>query len=85
LTYHRPFKVHLPNKSKYQNRFDPDNKGDLVWPEAKEGTGVGVYNWHSKMDIASFLGSTPGCSRLKFMPSSYGNGEYRKGLTKRNI
>jgi hypothetical protein len=52
LAYHRPFKVQLPNKRKYQKRFNTDNKRDLVWPKAKEGTGAGVYKWDSKMGIA---------------------------------
>ena len=42
MAYHKLFKVQLPNKRKYQKRFNPDNKEDLAWPKTKEGIGVGV-------------------------------------------
>jgi len=44
LAYHKPFKVDLPKKRKYQNRLNPDNSGDLFWPKTKECTGAGVIN-----------------------------------------
>jgi hypothetical protein len=29
--FHKPFKVHLSNKHEWQNGFNPDNKGGLIW------------------------------------------------------
>jgi hypothetical protein len=43
--YHKPFTVQLPNRSEWQNTFNPNNKGGLVWytdgPETNEGIGSG--------------------------------------------
>jgi ribonuclease HI len=50
--FHKPFKVHLSNKHEWQNGFNPDNKGHLVWytdgSKTNEGTGAGVYKWGSR-------------------------------------
>lgn len=50
--YHKPFKIHLPNKYELQNGFNPDKKGGLVWytdsSKMGESTGVRVYRWDSK-------------------------------------
>jgi len=29
--HHKPFKVHISNKHEWQNGFNTENKGDLVW------------------------------------------------------
>jgi hypothetical protein len=46
-----------------QNRFNPDNKGSLVWctdgSKTDEGAGAGVYEWDSKKAIDSVLDCTP--------------------------
>jgi hypothetical protein len=45
--YHRPFMVKFPDKCNWQNRFNPESKGDLVWytdeHQTNKGTGTGVY------------------------------------------
>jgi hypothetical protein len=47
--YHKPFTVKFPDKCKWQNVFNPDNKGGLVWymdvSKTNTGTGAGVYRW----------------------------------------
>jgi ribonuclease HI len=58
--FHTPFKVHLSNKHEWQNGFNLDNKGGLVWyidrSKTNEGTGVGVYKCGSKRGHSSSLG-----------------------------
>jgi hypothetical protein len=45
--YHKAFTVKFPNKYEWQNRFNPNSKGDLVWymdrSKTNESTGAGVY------------------------------------------
>jgi hypothetical protein len=47
--YHKPFTVKFPDKCEWQNRFNLDSKGGLVWytdgSKTNEGTGAGVYRW----------------------------------------
>jgi hypothetical protein len=47
--YHKPFTVKFPEKYKWQNRFNQDNRGGLVWytdgSKTNKGTGGGVYRW----------------------------------------
>jgi hypothetical protein len=47
--FHKPFKVHLSSKHEWQNGFNPDNKGGLVWytdgSMTNEGTCARVYKW----------------------------------------
>jgi hypothetical protein len=57
LAYHEPFKVQLPNKREYRNRFNPYNKDLLVQNE--EGTGAGVNKLGSKRGIDSFMSLIP--------------------------
>jgi hypothetical protein len=49
--YHKPFTVKFPDKYEWKNRFNPDNKGCLVWCadgyKTNKGTGAGVYRWGS--------------------------------------
>jgi hypothetical protein len=70
--YHKPFTVKFPDKCEWQNGFNPDNKGGLVWYtdrlKTDKGTGADVYRWGSGRGTASALGSTPRYSRLKYMP-----------------
>jgi hypothetical protein len=46
--YHKPCMVKFPEKCGYQNGFDPDNKGGVVWYAArsrtKKVTGVGCID-----------------------------------------
>ena len=50
--YQKPFKVKLPNKCEWQNKFKPDNKGGLVWytdrPKTNTGTGARIYRYGSR-------------------------------------
>jgi ribonuclease HI len=50
--FHKPFKVYLPSRHKWQNEFNPDNKGGLVWhmdgSKTNEGTDARVYKWGSR-------------------------------------
>jgi hypothetical protein len=47
--YHKPFTVKFPDKCEWQNGFNPENKGGLVWytdgSKTNKGTGGGVYRW----------------------------------------
>jgi hypothetical protein len=47
--YHKPFTVKFPDKCEWQNRFNPDDNGGLVWytdrSKINKGTGAGVYRW----------------------------------------
>ena len=49
FVYHKPFMVKFPDKCEWQNGFNPDNKGRLVWYidgfKTSKGTGTGVYRW----------------------------------------
>jgi hypothetical protein len=48
FVYHKPFMVKFPDKCKWQNGFNPDNKGHLVWYidgyKTNKGTVAGVYS-----------------------------------------
>jgi ribonuclease HI len=50
--YHKPFTVTFHDKSEWQNGFNPDNKGGLVWytdgSNTNKGTAVGVCRWGSR-------------------------------------
>jgi hypothetical protein len=69
--HHKPFKIHLPENSEWQNGFAQIRKGDLVWYtvgfKTNEGTGAGVYRWGSNEGLASVSGSTPRYSKQKNM------------------
>jgi hypothetical protein len=58
--YHKPFTVKFPDKCEWQNGFNPDNKGDLVWytdgSKTNKGTGAGVYRWGSRRGHSFSLG-----------------------------
>ena len=47
FVYHKPFMVKFPDKCKWQNGFNPDNKGRLVWYidgyKTNKGTGAQAY------------------------------------------
>jgi len=49
--YHKPFKVQLPNKHKWQKGFNSDNKGGLVWymdrSKKNNNYDTRVYKWDS--------------------------------------
>jgi len=49
--YHKPFKVQLPNKHEWQNGFNSDNKGGLVWYMDRSKTNSNYdtreYKWGS--------------------------------------
>jgi hypothetical protein len=50
--YHQPFKIQLPNKHEWQNGFNSDNKGGLVWYMDRFKTNTNydtrMYNWNSQ-------------------------------------
>jgi hypothetical protein len=52
--------IKCPHKCEWQNVFDPDNKGGLVWyndgSKNNEGTGAGVYRWCSRREHTLNLG-----------------------------
>jgi ribonuclease HI len=58
--FHKPFKVHLFSRHEWQNGFNPDNKGGLVWykdgSKTNEGTGARVYKWGSRRGHSFSLG-----------------------------
>jgi len=47
--YHKPFTVKFPDKCKWQNRFNADDSGGLVWytdrSKTNKGTVAGVCRW----------------------------------------
>ena len=47
--YHKPFTVKFPDKCEWQNRFNPDDNGSLVWyierSKTNIGAGAGVCRW----------------------------------------
>jgi hypothetical protein len=48
FAYHKPFMVKFPEKCGYQNRFNPDNKGVVVWFVARyrtKNSTDAVYRW----------------------------------------
>jgi hypothetical protein len=61
FVFHKPCKVQLSNKHEWQNGFNPDNKGGLVWymdgSKTNEGTGDGVYKWGLKKGHSFSLGA----------------------------
>jgi len=66
--YHKPFKVQLPNKHEWQNGFNSDNKGGLVWYMDRFKTNnydTRVYKWRSKGCTAAVWGSTPRSARTE--------------------
>jgi hypothetical protein len=58
--FYKPFKVHLSRRHEWQNGFNPDNKGGLVWytdgSKTNEGTGAVVYKWGSRRGHSFSLG-----------------------------
>jgi hypothetical protein len=58
-TYHKAFKVQLPNKREWWSRFNLDIReawsGIRMGKKNNEYAGAGLYKW----GIASVLGSTP--------------------------
>jgi hypothetical protein len=58
--YHKPFMVKFPDKCEWQNKFNPHNRGGLVWyvdgPKTNEGTGAGLYRWGSRRGHSFSLG-----------------------------
>jgi hypothetical protein len=58
--YHKPFEVKFCDKFEWQNRFNPDNKGGLVWymdgSKANKGTGAGMYRWGARRGHGFSLG-----------------------------
>jgi len=66
--YHKPFKVQLFNKYEWQNGFNLENKGGLVWytdgSKTHKNTLVLVCI-NGTRGIASVLGSTPRYSTQK--------------------
>jgi hypothetical protein len=54
FVYHKPCMVKFPDKCEWQNRFNPDNKGCLVWYidryKTNKETGAGVYRWGSSRE-----------------------------------
>jgi hypothetical protein len=58
--YHKPFTVKFPDKCEWQNGFNPNNKGGLVWytegSKTNKGTGAGMYRWGSRRGHSFSLG-----------------------------
>jgi hypothetical protein len=54
------FMVKFLDKCEWQNGFNPDNKGRLVWytdrSKINKGTGAGVYRWGSRRGHSFSLG-----------------------------
>jgi hypothetical protein len=50
--YCKPFTPKFPDKCKWQNEFNPDRKGGLVWntdgPKTNKGTDARVYRCGSR-------------------------------------
>ena len=48
----KQFTFRFPDKCEWQNGFNPDNKGGLVWfregSKTNKGTGAGVNSWLKK-------------------------------------
>jgi ribonuclease HI len=77
------------NKCEWQNGFNPDNKGGLVWctdgSKTNKGTGAGVYRWGSSRGHSFSLGLT-----MVFQAEIYAikpciMENIEKGYTSRNI
>ena len=68
--YHKTFTVKFPDKCKWQNGFNPDNRVGLVWYtdgyKTNKGNGTWVYRYCWRGGTTSFLGSTPSNSRPKY-------------------
>jgi hypothetical protein len=79
--YHKPFTVKFPDKYEWQNGFNPDNKGGLVWyldgSKTNKGTGAGVYRRGSRKGHIFSLG----LHTTIFQAEIYAE----KGYTYRNI
>jgi hypothetical protein len=84
--YYKPFTVKFPDKCEWQNEFNPDNKGGLVWytdgSKTNKGTGAGMHRWGSRMGKNFSLG----LHTMVFQAEIHAikacimqNGEYRKG------
>lgn len=45
--FHKPFTVRLPDKCEWEDRFNPDNKGDQICymngSKTNKDTGAGMY------------------------------------------
>ena len=61
--YHKTFMVKFPDKCKWQNKFNPDNKVGLVWYtdgyKTSKGTGTVVYRWCWRRGHNFILGLHP--------------------------
>jgi ribonuclease HI len=82
-------KFHLSSKHEWQNGFNPDNKGGLVWytdrSKTNEGTGAGVYKWGSRRGIALVSGFTLWYPRRKYDIKACIMENIEKGYKGRNI
>ena len=71
--YHKPLKAQLPNKHEWQNGFNSDNKGGLVWCMDRSKTNTNydtrLYKWGLK-EGAQFQSGAPhqGLRGQKYMP-----------------
>jgi hypothetical protein len=76
FVYQKPFTVKFPHKCKWQNGFNADKKGGLVWYEERSKTNkvlvLGCTNVAQEGRIASAFGYTPPYSRLKYAPLRHG-------------
>jgi hypothetical protein len=70
--YHKPFIVKFPDEREWQNGFNPDNKGGLVWYtnrfKTNKGTGAGVYRWGLRRGHSISLGLHTTVFQVKYMP-----------------
>ena len=67
----KPFKILLPDKSEWQNEFNPNKKralsGIRTGPKLMKALVLECIGGAQKRGIASVLGSTPQYSRQKYM------------------
>jgi hypothetical protein len=70
--YHKAFRLKFPDNCEWQKRFNPHNKGWLVWHTDGSKTNKRHWCWGIQVgldwegDLASASGSMPRYSRLKY-------------------
>jgi hypothetical protein len=82
--YHKPVTDKFPDKCEWQNGFNPDNKGGLVWYtdgfKTNKCTGAVVNGWGSRRGHSFSLGLHTTVFQAERYAIKACNGEYRKGL-----
>jgi len=88
--YSKTFTIKFPDKCEWQNVFNPDNKGGLVWykdgSKTNKGTGAGVYRWCSRREHTFNLGlHTTVYQAELYVIKACVMGNTEKGYKRRNI